>query len=424
MKKAFFSYMAANLIGAFISFLTIPLLSRLLGSADFGKLFIFTTLVWVGNTVLGINLQAAVAVRYKKVGASDLARLVSAGLSVSLGLNIFVQLAILFCAQQLSDFIGIGVGHIRIAIFVSFFNALFLTWQSMQMIQKKVSQYCTQQIASALMLGLGTLILVGQFRLGLNGQVWAIGATHIVMGMVALVNMRRCHMLTERFTQADVIDITGYGLRLMPHMLGVFLFSGLDRLMIPKTLGTSQAGIYNGAASLTAALAILTAAANRTAVPLLYDRIKVDVAGARRLLRSMLMAVIGVGILSAAAAWYVLPPVVEFYLGKEYAGAGQLFPVLLLCQFLFLAYTLASNVVMYAERNLRLSIVTILCGAIFFITYISTYRTLGIQAAPLALLLAWALRCALTYSEAFKCLAALAAQPRESIDDQGGATGG
>lgn len=404
MKRTFFAYLMANVTAALVSFLVIPLLSRFLGPEEFGKAFIFVTAVWLGNTILGLNLQAAATVRYKKVEKPDFAKMVSAGLVLVLALNVVFQIVLCFAGDLLSQLVSLDLSHIRIALIASFFNVVFLVWQSIQMIQKNVVHYSLQQIGNAVVIGVSTILLIVYLHMGLDGRIGALAFAHVVMGVVALFQMRNQGFLVRDFSMADFSDVLQFGLRLMPHMLGVFLFSGLDRLVVPHLLGMRQAGIYMGAANLAASFALLTAAFNRTVIPVLYEKIKADSVAAAIFLRRILIILVAAALPAFGLAWLILPPLVEWYLGPGFEGGGKLFAVLLLCELIFLIYTVGSNILMYFERNTDLSIITITTGIVFILTLFGTYRWAGLYSVVLSLLLAWILRSSATCIVAFRSL--------------------
>ncbi len=402
--RTFFAYLIANVSGALFSLLIIPLLSRFLGPEDFGKAFIFVTVVWLINTVLGLNLQAAAVVRYKKVEKSEFARFISAGLVFALGLTLAFQLILIVAGDTVSRFISLDISHIHIALFASFFNVVFLVWQNIQMIQKNVVHYSIQQIANVVVTGLTTVLLVVYLHMGLDGRIWSLAIAYVTMGVIALLQMWKQGFLVRGFSFAEFSDILKFGLRLMPHMLGVFLFSGLDRLLVPHLLGMTRAGVYMGAANLAASFALLTAAYNRTIIPTIYDKIAADPADASIFLRRLLVLFAAAALPVFAITWMVLPPVVEWYLGAGFEGAGKLFAILLLCQLLFLIYTIGSNILMYLEQNTHLSIITITTGIVFISTLLATYQWAGLYAVVLSLLLAWVLRSSITCFVAFRSL--------------------
>lgn len=404
MKKTFFAYLAANVSAALVSLLVIPVLSRFLGPEEFGKAFIFVTVVWLSNTILGLNLQAAATVRYKKVEKIEFARMISAGLVFVLVLNLVFQFILLISGDMVSGVISLDLSHIRIALFASFFNVVFLVWQSIQMIQKNVIHYAIQQITNSVVTGVSTILLVVYLHMGLDGRIGALATAHVAMGVVALIQMQRQGFLVRGFSYAEVSDILKFGLRLMPHMLGVFLFSGLDRLIVPHLLGMRQAGIYMGAVNLAASFALLTAAFNRTVVPVIYDKIKADPREASAFLRRLLVFFATAALPVFILAWLALPPFVEWYLGTGFEGAGKLFAILLLCELVFLVYTIGANILMYFEQNVFLSIITITTGLVFISTLLGTYQWAGLYSVVLSLLLAWILRSTATCLFAFRSL--------------------
>lgn len=398
MKRAVTTYFLANLIGAGLSFLLIPFLSRTLGPEDFGKAYIFVTLIWVINTIVGLNLQAAVAVRLRKSGVEAVSRLLSSGLAIGAATSAVLFALSFIWGDAFGSLFSLDAGHIRIALFGSMFNMVFLIWQSVQMIEGHVKTYAVQQVINAVLTTVVTVLLVGAIPLGLDGRLWGLVIAYVGMGAYSLLQLQRHGFLTRRLGMADVRDVVGYGWSLMPHMLGVFLFAGLDRILATRTLGEAAAGVYIGAAALAASVALLTTALNRALVPKIYDTIKRDHGEAIRFLQKT-TALIGVaGLVSTVVVWGLLSGVVETYLGVGFEGAGRVFAILVMCQFMFMGYTSASNVLLYFEKNAALSVVTISTGVLVAgLSYLLAPRV-GVMGIALSLLIAWIIRWASTYA--------------------------
>lgn len=144
-------------------------------------------------------------------------------------------------------------------------------------------------------------------------------------------------------------------------------------------------------------MALITTALNRALVPKIYDTIKRDHGEARRFLRLASLIILAAGLVSTLVVWKLLSPIVEAYLGEGFAGAGPVFALLVMCQFIFMAYTSASNVLLYFERNAALSAVTVVTGiGVAWLSYKLTphFDVMGIA---LALSAAWAVRWSFTY---------------------------
>lgn len=411
MKRAVTAYFLANLAGAGLAFLLIPFLSRTLGPEDFGKAYIFVTLIWVFNTVVGLNLQAAVAVRLRKYGVEPVSRLLSSGLAIG-ALTSAALFGLSFVwGDAFGSLFSLDADHIRLALFGSLFNMLFLIWQSVQMIEGHVKTYAAQQVINAVLTTAATVILVGPVPLGLDGRLWGLVVGYVGMGAYSLLQMRRYGLLTSRVAADDLKDAVGYGWSLMPHMLGVFLFAGLDRILATRTLGEAVAGVYIGAAALAASVGLLTTALNRALVPRIYDTIKRDHRAASRFLRKTTALVLAAGLIASTVVWAGLSGVIEAFLGQGFEGAGPVFAVLVMCQFMFMGYTSASNVLLYFERNAALSVVTISTGAVVAGLAYALAPRIGVMGIAVALLIAWILRLCLTYIFAELQLRAPAAAP-------------
>src|SRR5690606_26459992 len=99
-------------------------------------------------------------------------------------------------------------------------------------------------------------------------------AVAVAMGAVVAVRLlKKDRLIAPRVRWEHVRDVATFGLPLIPHVVGTFLISAADRLIIANQLGPRSAGVYFAAVQVALGMGLATDAANKAFVPWLYSRL-------------------------------------------------------------------------------------------------------------------------------------------------------
>lgn len=344
--KASMAYTICSILQKCLSFITLPLFTRLLTTEQYGQYSVYTSWSSILTIFLTLNLAYGsfntAMVRFDKDRRGYISSI--QGLTV--------VLCAAFCVLYMP---------LR-----GFWNRLFElpTELVLLMIVEILAQFSLQcwfgvkrfefEYRSVIVVTLLVAILspVMAYILVINSQERGIariigyGLVNIAVGLVAFIlNLTKGKkpLKGEYWRYALRFNIP-----LIPYYLSQVIFNMSDRIMISHICGTDMAGMYSVAYSLSTVLNFVLNAINNSYVPWLYGRIH---AGEERENRSIstgitiLMAFLLLGVIALA------PEFILIMAGKEYAQAVWVVPPVTMSILLLFYAQLFINVEFYYEEK-------------------------------------------------------------------------
>lgn len=194
-----------------------------------------------------------------------------------------------------------------------------------------------------------------------------------------------------------------FGIPLIPHIVGIFLLSTVDRFVINAELGLAEVGIYMVAVQLSNAMGIVFDAINKAYVPWLFERLKRNLHDEKVQIVLYTYAWFAFVLCIACFAFVVGPWLVTLVAGPKYAEAGEVIGWLALGQAFAGMYLMVTNFTFYSKRTGLLSLATITSGLVNVVILIMLIGILGIKGAAIAFSISMAIRFLLTWWAAQRC---------------------
>lgn len=393
MWKALLSYGAANAIAGAVGFVVVPILARLLGPADFSRAALFVSAVWVFNVVAGLNIGAAVSVKLKKKGQEELREFVSSAFVCVLVLSAFWFFVILLVGDVIGRQVELSRYLLLLALAGSLFGIQFQAYQSFQMMSGDARGYGVMQVSNSALTAAGSVALVYVMSQPLYGRIAGLMVGYVTFGLASVHALRKLGLLQRGAASlSGCREVLAFCIPLMPHMAGVFLFSVIDRFFAVSLGGAQASGKYLAAISLSAALALIISASNRALIPSIYGLLENGGRDSFKSVQRILNIYLLVSVAAVLAGQVLSGPLTNMLLGPKYAGAGQIFSILLVGQGVFACYTMGSNILMYYEKVSTLSIITLLSGVANVVMLYAAFHAWGLQGIAWAGVIAMLIR--------------------------------
>lgn len=393
-------YLLANILFAAIPFALLPLLTRYLTPAEYGRIGMFQTLLGALGAFVGLNAYGAAARKFfdSGIGRDELRAFIGACLHILVASALAV-LAVAWVARgQLGTWLGLEPQWILWAVFVSAATVVVnLRLGQWQMEQKAIS-YGVLQVAQSFVNVALSVGLVAVAHWGANGRLWALTWTAGIFMVAGLWLLWRDNLLgVTRWHGQHVNEALRFGVPLVPHIAGFFLLSLADRLVINTELGLDQVGTYMVAAQLAAALGLVFDAASKAYTPWLFGRLANPVSQERRHIVRMTYAAFAFCLAGAALVWLAGPWLVRLLAGPAYGQAADVIGWLALGQAFGGMYLFVTSYIFYSKKTGLLSAATLLTGATNVVLLLVLVRQFGLTGAAMAFAAASALRFFLTW---------------------------
>ena len=270
------AYTAASIVSKVIAVALLPLYTRYLTPEDYGAAEVLFAAVVAASIVIRFGLIEAILRFYYKED-EDPAQVVAGSFAGLFWLSTLGALVLLPFAGPLSELLlpepealgGSAPGLVRIAIGGLWVLTLWEFMLTLFRLEERARAFFATTILNVLVsIGLTVVLVVG-FDEGARGLLlgsYAAGAAFVV-GLIALQWQR----LSLRIDRGLLRRLFRFGLPTMPAEVSLYLLNFVDRLIIVRTLGLAEAGLYSLAVKFAQAVNVLVRGFQLAWPPLAYS---------------------------------------------------------------------------------------------------------------------------------------------------------
>lgn len=273
------AYTAASIISKVIAVALLPLYTRYLAPEDYGAAEILFAAVVTASIVIRLGLIEAI-LRFYYRDDEDPAQVVAGSFAGLFWLSTLGALVLLPFAGPISealipdpesgarlgasapDLVRIAIGGLWVLTMWEFMLTLFR-------LEERARAYFLTTILNVLASIALTVVLVVGLEEGARGLLlgsYAAGGAFVIA--LILLQWRR---LSLRFDRGLMRRLFRFGLPTMPAEVSLYLLNFVDRLIIVRTLGLTQAGLYSLAVKFAQAVNVLVRGFQLAWPPLAYS---------------------------------------------------------------------------------------------------------------------------------------------------------
>lgn len=264
------AYTAASILSKVIAVALLPLYTRYLTPADYGAAEVMFAAIVSASIVVRFGVIEAVLRFYYKdderpdqVVATSFATLFWAStLAALLALPFAGPVSEALLGESAADLARISIGGLWVLTMFEFLLTLFR-------LEERARAYFLTTIASVLATIAVTIVLVvglGEGARGLLLGSYATGAA-FVLGLIVLHRRR----LSLRVDRPLVRRLLRFGLPTMPAELSLYALNFVDRIIIARSVGLAEAGLYSLAVKFAQAVNVLVRGFQLAWPPLAYS---------------------------------------------------------------------------------------------------------------------------------------------------------
>lgn len=380
------TYLAANILNALVPFLLLPLLTQNLIPAEYGQIAMFLTLISGLSAVTGLNTIGAASRRYyDNEGVTSIAGYNGSCVLILILSSIVILLLGTILNSYLRDILKIPSEWVLYAILISAGNFLIQFRLSQWQIREQALKFGILQVSQSIILFILTVVLLFLFNKGVDSRIDGMIIVTILFAALSVASLYKDKLINlKNANKANTIDALRFGVPLVPHILGIFFLSAIDRIIINDQLGIADAGIYMLGVQLSLGLMVVFDAINKAFIPWLYkilsqnDSIAIERIVRYTYLYFLILILIGV------MSFLVGPFAIRLIASEEYNDAGKIIGWLCLGQVFTGMYLTVTNYIFYAKCTGRLSLITIGCGFLNIALMLLLIQPFGIKGVAIA----------------------------------------
>lgn len=379
-------YLISNILNAIVPFVLLPVLTFYLSPDEYGQIAMFQTLITGLAALTGLNAVGAANRKfYDQHDSSSLAIFNGACFFILLFSSLTLGGVSLFISTEISQWLSIPTTWIYFAVVISSANFIIQFRLGQWQIRERAISFGVMQVSQSILVLLLSLVLIIWLQLGASGRIHALLATSIMYAVLSIFLLYKDRLLVlSSLNTDDLKEALSFGIPLVPHVVGIFFLSSVDRFFINQTLGVAEAGIYMLAVQLSLGMAVVFDAINKALVPWLFRTLSEN--NPQKLQRlSKLTYVFFIIVAGLGGASFIIGPwVIKLVAGEAYQKAATVIGWLCLGQAFGGMYLMVTNYIFYAKKTGALSMVTISTGGLNIALLIYLIDIMGIVGVAMA----------------------------------------
>lgn len=398
--KASLAYTICNIFQRCISFITLPLFTRLLSTEQYGQATVYSS--WSGIIGLFITLNLAYGsfstamLKYEKDRDGYISSL--QGVFTLLALGFFViYLPLRYSLNQLFE---LPTKLVVLMIIDIVCQNTQMLWSGKQRFAYKYKSIVGLTVLSTVLGSIVAYLLVINSTEKGYARIFGYAIVNIVLGIIIyIIEAIKGKKLynKEYWTYAF-----GFNIPLLVYYLSQYVFNQSDRIMISHMSGTDKAGIYGIAYNLAAVMGFVLSAINNSYVPWYYGKIKTKQMEDNRSVSSGIAFLMMLLFLSVI--WFA-PEFIIIMAGEKYTEAISVVPPIAVSMLLLFYTQLFVNVEFYFEEKKKLIWASVGAALINIVLNYIFIQVFGFVAAAYTTLISYVVFCYANYRAMKKVLA-------------------
>lgn len=352
--KASLWFLICSFMQRGISFITTPIFTRLLSTAEYGQFSVFNSWMSILTPIMTLNLYSGVysqgVVKFEKnrnIFSSSLQGLMLT--IVAIWLIIYIPTRTFW-----NGLFRLPTQMVIPMFALSWLGGAFQFWSMDQRIDFKYRKLVIVTIAVSILQPAISIVLI----LNMNNKVMARVLGMVLVQFIFYSWTFIYHQYKgKKFFSKDYWKYAlKFNIPLLPHYLSLTVLSSSDRIMISQMVGDDKAGIYNLAYSLSMIMTMFNTALLQTVEPWIYRKLKEGKAKDIAKVAYPTFAFIAfVNILLIMFA----PEAIRIFAPAEYYEAVYVVPSVTLSVYFMYSYTFFATFEFYYEKTKYVAAATV-----------------------------------------------------------------
>lgn len=353
--KVSFWFFFCSVIQKGITMLTIPVITRMLSTSEYGVYSVFNSYGNILTTIVTLNVAGnSYNVGMKKYKGrkqqytSSVAGLMNLVIAAALGLFWIIR-------DGVSQITGLGTTAYLLMFVWIYGQGMTNLWLVSNRYDFKYRLIVVGTLFIAVSTPILKIFLINCFqKTGVDKSLGAILGLVIpvtAVGLIAGIGMfarGKCFYKKEFWKFAIVFNIP-----LIPYYLSQNILNQADRIMIERMDSASSAGIYSVAYSLAMAVSIINAAVNSSFIPWQFQAIE---KGEQRRVAKLVDVMMVIVAVCHLLVIFTAPEIMRIFAAKEYYAAIYVIPPVTVGVLVIWLTQIFINVEFYYEKNKHIAI--------------------------------------------------------------------
>lgn len=340
------SYAICSILQKCLSFITLPLFTRLLTTEQYGQYTIYSS--WQGILMIFLTLNLAYGsfqtamVKYEERRSEYISSI--QGICILLSV-IFVALYLPF-REMWNRIFELPTLLVLLMVSEIIFSTSTQLWMGRNRFEFKYKSVVAITLLTSILSPVLAFVLVSCTEEKGYARIIGYALVNVIIGIIVFIqNTKRGKKL---FNKEFWKYALGFNIPLLAYYLSQVIFNQSDRIMISHMTGTGEAAMYGVAYNLAMILTFVLNAINGSYVPWMYGKIKKGRGIENKPISIVLIILMGLMIL--CVIWFA-PEIILIMAGKKYEAAIYVVAPVAMSLLLLFYCQLFINVEFYYEEK-------------------------------------------------------------------------
>lgn len=357
--KASLWFMICSMLQKGITFLTVPIFTRLLDTQQYGTYSLFLSWQEIISIFATLNLNYQVfnngMIKYKKDKDGYATSMLGLALVSSL-----ITMVVLFIFYKIwYELTGIDYRFIILMI-INMYSLLVIGIWTVR--RRYEYSYKDVTIITIIMSLLNPILGVIFVNLGTEKVLLRIASIVITSLLFAIITFAFLYKKNKKIIN---LDYWKYALKLdlplIPHYISMVLLHSSDRIMIGYLINKSATAFYSVSYNVALVMQIVLNAINASFIPWVYQQL--DQKNYSHIKKYSTLLIIFVAIISVIPMFFA-PEAVYILGGREYMDAVSIIPILSTSVFMIFFYSIFIIVEMYYEKPTYITVGSVMAAVV------------------------------------------------------------
>jgi len=333
-------------------------MTRYLTPTDYGIVATFNVLLAVMVVFVGLSMNGAINVNFFKLTKEELKEYIGNVIIILFISFILVYIITYFLQSSISLFIKFPEKWISNIVIVALFQSLFAVTIVLWQVEQKPLLYGLFQIPRTILNVSLSLIFVVLLQWGWQGRLWGIIITSIIFGLLSIFVLYKRKYVKVSFNKRYIKDALFFGVPLIPHALGGWIITGIDRIFINTMVDVAATGIYTVGYQVGMIVILLASSFNLAWSPFLFEKLKKNDYLTKVKIVKFTYLYNGCIIFLALALSFVAPYFLKYFVSKNFYFAHKYVPWIAFGYAFKGMYLMVVNYIFYVKKTYILAWVT------------------------------------------------------------------
>ncbi len=353
------NYVSADILAKGLAFLSIPILTRLLTTEDYGVLGVFTSISSIFIIIFGLGIRGSVT-RYYYEGSKDFNKFLGANIIMLSFFGLFLFSVLNIFREQVSSFFVVSSSLFTYATIVAFFSVMFEVYQAYLQASKKSKEYSILSMCKSFFILALTIGIIFQLeKEKYLGSIYAQLIIIFIISSYALFKVLKIAKfnLKKKYLSYSLI----FGIPVVFHLISQTILSSFDQIIINQIVGKKETGIYSFAYQIGLIQSIISMGILKAWTPMFYEKKKsgnhIDVENLAKKYSVIIY-------LFALFLMMFSYEIIYIIADKKFHSSQTIVPVIVLSYVFFFLYTLYVGYSFYHKKTYLIAVFSLIAGLI------------------------------------------------------------